>query len=275
MAVEVRSVATIAEAAQALRADRRAKLLGGGTLLMRDVNEGRLLDAVLLRLTDPALRAVRVGGARIELGAGVTMAQVLAQRDLAMLHPAARAIGGPAVRAMATVGGNLFAPAPYGDMAVALLALDAVATVHSGAGGERQVPLDALLRERERGVGGIVASLAFARPAAPEAFRYVKVSRVRPKGISVLSIAAHLPQSGARISGARIALGAMAPAPMRARGVERALEGRALDEASVTQALARAVEDIAPATDAIATAWYRREVLPVHLGRLLRPRGAA
>jgi CO/xanthine dehydrogenase FAD-binding subunit len=67
----------------------------------------------------------------------------------------------------------------------------------------------------------------------------------------------------------------MAPAPMRARGVERALEGRALDEASVAQALARAVEDIAPATDAIATAWYRREVLPVHLGRLLRPRGAA
>lgn len=276
MPLEVRTVATAAEAAQALRTDRRARLLAGGTLVMRDVNEGRLIDGTLLRLADPAFRAVRVGGARVELGAGVTMAMVLAQRDLALLHPAARAVGGPAVRAMATVGGNLFAPSPYGDVAVALLALDAVATVHGGTGGERQVPLETLLRERDRGgAGGLVTTLSFARPASADAFRFLKVSRVKPKGISVLSIAAHLPQSGGRVAGARVALGAMAPTPVRAKGVERALEGRGLDEAAITQALARAGEDVAPATDAIASAWYRREVLPVHLGRLLRQRSAA
>ena len=53
------------------------------------------------------------------------MAKILAHPGLAFLHPVAREIGGPAVRAMATVGGNLFAPAPYGDFAVALLALGA------------------------------------------------------------------------------------------------------------------------------------------------------
>lgn len=270
MPLEVRSIATLAEAAQILRTDRHARIFGGGTLLMRDVNEGRLLDGTLLRPTDPAFRTIRGSGGRIELGAGVTMAMLLAARDLGMLHAPARSVGGPAIRAMATIGGNLFAPTPYGDLAVALLALDAVATVHGAAGGERQVALEALLAGRTRDTAGLVTTISFNRPASADAFRFLKVSRVRPKGISVLSIAMHLPQSGGRIVGARAALGAMAPVPIRAKGVERALEGRGLDAAAIAAALARADEGISPATDAIASAWYRREMLSVHLGRLLR-----
>jgi CO/xanthine dehydrogenase FAD-binding subunit len=85
----------------------------------------------------------------------------------------------------------------------------------------------------------------------------------------VLSIAAHLPTSGGRVAGARVAYGAMAPTPIRAKGVERALEGRPLDQAVIDAARQAAVEGTRPATDAIASEWYRREVLPVHLGRLL------
>jgi xanthine dehydrogenase small subunit len=50
----------------------------------------------------------------------------IAKTALAFLAPVARSIGGPAVRAAATVGGNLFAPSPYGDFSVALLALGAI-----------------------------------------------------------------------------------------------------------------------------------------------------
>jgi xanthine dehydrogenase small subunit len=85
----------------------------------------------------------------------------------------------------------------------------------------------------------------------------------------VLSIAALLPVAGGRISGARVAYGAMAPTPVRAKGVERALEGRSLDEAGISAAIAACAEGTAPADDAIASAWYRREVLPIHLKRLL------
>lgn len=268
MPLDLRTCPTLAEAAQALRADRNARVLGGGTLLMRDVNEGRLIDATLLRITDPAIRLLRIAGQRAELGAGVTMAMLLGSRELAALHPAARSIGGPAIRTMATIGGNLFAPPPYGDLTVALLTLDAVATVHGG-NGERTVALDALLRERDRGIG-LVTRITLTLPTQPEWFRFLKVSRVHPKGISVLSIAAHLPRSGNRITGARIGLGALAPTPIRARGVERALEGRGLDAAAISAALTRAADDIAPADDAIASAWYRREMLPIHLGRVLQ-----
>ena len=265
MPVTVKSLGSLAEAASALTADRGARFLGGGTLIMRALNEGDATIATIVRVTDPALSRIGSSGARIELGAAVTMAQILAARDLAFLHPAARTVGGPAVRSMATAGGNLFAPAPYGDLATALLALDASVIVAAG----REMPLEELLALRDRPPAPLIGAILLPRPAGPDAFRFRKVSRVRPKGVSVLSIAAHLPLSSGRVAGARVAYGAMARTPMRARAVERALEGRALDEAGIADAVRVAAEGTAPRTDAIATEWYRREVLPVHLRRLL------
>src|SRR5918997_3703747 len=195
MSISVRTCATMAEAASLLSGDRSARLIAGGTLVMRDLNEGRLTDGTLVRITDPAFSRVQSGGSRIELGAGVTMAAVLANRDLAFLHPAARAIGGPAVRNAATVGGNLFAETPYGDFAVALLALDAQVTTQAGYGGGRAIPLEEFLAGRDRGGQGLVTAVQLARPANPADFRFRKASRVRPKGIAVLSIAAYLPVS--------------------------------------------------------------------------------
>ena len=172
------------------------------------------------------------------------------------------------MRTNATVGGNLFAPAPYGDLAVALLALDATVSVMGGYGA-RDMALDEFLASRDRTPGAIVLSVTCDRPSGPETFRFRKVARVKPKGVSVLSIAASLPAVGGRVSGARIAYGAMAPTAIRAKAVERALEGKTLDEAGVAAVVAVAAEGTSPATDAIASAWYRREVVGVHLRRLL------
>jgi CO/xanthine dehydrogenase FAD-binding subunit len=269
MPVEVRIARTMAEAAGILSAERGARLLSGGTLVMRDVNEGRLTEGTLLRLLDPAYARIETGGARIEIGAGATMAAILARQELSFLHPAARAVGGPAVRNMATVGGNLFAPSPYGDLTVALLALDAQVLLATGYGQPRAASLEEFLSARDRGGQGLVAGVAFGRPSSPADLRFRKVSRVKPKGLAVLTIAALLPMAGGRVLQARVAFGAMGPAPLRARGVERAVEGRALDAATIAAAKAAALEGVRPATDAIASDWYRREVLPVHLGRLL------
>ena len=267
MPIAVKTCSSLGEAAAALSTDRGARFLAGGTLVMRAVNEGDLAVSTIVRATDSAFSEIRSAGARIAIGAGATMAQILAHRELDFLHPVARLIGGPAVRSAATVGGNLFAPSPYGDFAAALLALDATVSLQGGYGA-REAPLEECLASRERS-GGLVASVSLNRPASPGVFRFRKVSRVRPKGISVLSIAAHLPLSGGRIAGARVAYGAMAPTPIRAKAVERALEGRTLDTAGIASALAVAAEGTNPATDAIASAWYRREVLAVHLRRLL------
>jgi CO/xanthine dehydrogenase FAD-binding subunit len=169
---------------------------------------------------------------------------------------------------MGTIGGNLFAPTPFGDFAVAMLALDATVSVQGGYGA-RDVPVEEFLAGRDRSPGALVLSISCQRPSSAEAFRYRKIARIKPKGGSVVTLAAYLPTSGGRIVGARIALGAMAATPVRAKAAERALEGRVLDAASIAAAVAAATEGTSPANDSLASAWYRREVVGVHLRRLL------
>jgi CO/xanthine dehydrogenase FAD-binding subunit len=272
VSVTVKTFARLADAAGALSSERGARFFGGGTLIMRAVNEVDPGIETIVRSTDPSLAHIGSSSGRIELGAGVTMAAILAERELAFLHPVARAVGGPAVREAATVGGNLFAHSPYGDFAAALLALDATVTF-AGGFGQREQPLEEFLGRRERGQA-LISAVAFKRPAA-DAFRFAKVTRVHPKGISVLSISAQLPFASGRITGARIAYGAMAPTPVRAKSAERALEGRSLDAAGIAPALAVAADGTSPVDDAIASAWWRREILPIHLRRLLLGAGHA
>ena len=336
MPVTVKTFANFGEAASALSSDRSARYLGGGTLVMRALNEGDISISTVVRATDQALSRIDVASSRITIGAGVTFAKILAERDLAFLHAPARSIGGPAVRNMGTVGGNLFAPSPYGDFTVALLALDATVSVQGGLGA-RDMPIEEFLQSRERQSGALVLAVSCQRPASADAFRYRKIARIKPKGGSVITLAAHLPSSGGRISGARIALGSMAATQIRARAAERALEGRALDdaaisaaafryrkiarikpkggsvitlaahlpssggrisgarialgsmaatqiraraaeralegrsldEAAISAAAAAATEGVSPADNALGSAWYRREIVGVHLRRLL------
>jgi len=241
----------VTDAANALSAERGARYLGGGTLVMRAVNEGDIAFSTIVRATDRSLGRVDASGSRVTLGAGVTFARVLAERELAFLHPVARSIGGPAVRNMGTIGGNLFAPAPFGDYSA------------------RDVAIEDFLASRDRSPGALVLSVSFQRPANAEAFRYRKIARIKPKGASVITLALHVPISGGRVSGARIAYGAMAATAIRAKAAERALEGRALDGATLSAVSATAAEGTSPADDSLASAWYRREVVGVHLRRLI------
>ncbi|MCC8960321.1 xanthine dehydrogenase family protein subunit M, partial [Bradyrhizobium sp. Pear77] len=55
----------------------------------------------------------------------------------------------------------------------------------------------------------------------------------------------------------------------RARAAERALEGRSFDASAINAAAAAAAEGTAPGDNALASAWYRREIVGVHLRRLL------
>jgi CO/xanthine dehydrogenase FAD-binding subunit len=258
---------SIRAAAAVLAADASARFLGGGTLLVRNHSFGDLSIGTLVLCDGLGLDQIRIEDGRVELGAAVTMAKILAHPGLAFLHDVAREIGGPAVRAMATIGGNLFAPSPYGDFSVALLALGAEVTTEDASKSE-STDLEAFLKGRGKKSGRIVKSVTFALPPSG-AFRFVKVTRRHPHGASLLSIAALLPIVDGRVKGARVAYGVMAPTAIRARAVEKALEGKALNSASIADAAAVAGEGTAPASDSFASAWYRANVLPVHLGRLL------
>lgn len=273
MTLEVIKVDSIRKAVAMLAAEPRARFLAGGTLLVRNVNEGDVSIDRLVLSDGLGLDTIDVTGGRATIGAAAAMAKVGAHREFGFLRLVAESIGGPAIRNMATVGGNLFAPSPYGDFAVALLALGAEATVETLDGTEA-VDLESLLSGSGRKAPGIVRTVAFDLPP-PGAFRFAKIMRRHPRGASVLSIAAVLPRAGGRVSSARIAYGAMAPTPIRARAVEQALEGRVLDANAIAAAQKVAVAGCSPASDPQASDWYRLNVLPVHLGRLLSAGEAA
>ena len=267
MALDLVRAESIGQAAGILAGDDGARFLGGGTFLVRALSAGDGSIRKLVLSDGLGLDRITVGEAgKVTIGSAVTMAAVAKEPGLAFLAPVAESIGGPAVRNMATVGGNLFARSPYGDFAVALLALGAT-VVSEGVDGEKAEDLEAFIADGAKR-GRIVRAVRFTAP--PEgAFRYLKVTRKHPHGASLLSIAAVLPVSGGKVSGARIAYGAMSAKPMRATAVEAALNGAALDEVTIRAASKVASEGTAPEDDPQASAWYRREVLPVHLRRLL------
>ena len=268
MPLRVETYDRIEDAARALSTNRNARVIGGGTLLMRGVNAGvQGFDTVIV-VRGGQSREVQSDGARLEIGAGVTMASIASNPELAFLAPAARVVGGPAVRAAATVGGNLFARPPFGELATALLALGA--QVHYVGHGTPQSVED-FLRERGRDRTRIVRSVTVPRVSDPSVFRFVKVTRVAPKGAAILSIAVYVPMQGGRVAGARIAVSNMGPTPLRAIGAERALEGQPLNDDTAQRAAAAMMDGLSPLTDELASEWYRREVAPVHLRRLLQP----
>lgn len=262
MPLALQTFPTVKDADAALAA-AGARYLGGGTLLVRAASEGDLSISSFVRSTDTSLRKIETNGEDVTLGASVIMVEVARRFGGSALGKAARSVGGPAIRNMATVGGNLFAPAPYGDFAVMLLALDA--TVEAGT---RTTPLETFLSGRENH-SGIVTAVRFRLPANAD-LRFVKVSRIKPKGVSVLSIAALFETAGdGTIRNARIALGCMADRAIRAKVAEAALAGSKLTAEGVGAAVAAIGEGTSPITDPIASSWYRGEVLPVHFRRLL------
>jgi len=265
--ITVENFTSVDQAAGALGSG--ATYLGGGTLVMRALNYGEQSFNRIVRSSDPELIRISVAGDRVEIGAGVTMGAIMVARELDFLGVVARSVGGPAVRNMATVGGNLFAEHPYGDFTVALLALDAKVRI---SGGDEQ-DIESFLAGRDS-FSGLVTSVSIIRPGSRD-FRYRKVTRIKPKGVSIMSLAAWTPQSAGRIGDARIAFGGMGQTPLRAKGVEQVLNGASLDRAGIENSLQALRRDFQPPDDALASSWYRAEVAPVHLRRLLLEEEAA
>jgi CO/xanthine dehydrogenase FAD-binding subunit len=221
-----------------------AAVMGGGTVLMPAAHAGALDAERVVGLARAGLAGIERGEGRTTIGAMTPLAAVAALDGVPALAEAARAVGGPALRNMATVGGNLLAGAPYGDVGVALLALGAEVRL-SG----RTIPLDELWSSLKPGEE-IVLGVAF--DDAPDSV-FVRWARRAANSPAVVCVA---------VSGGRVALGGVAPHPVRSPGAEAALDDPAA-------AGAAAASEIDPPTDAIASAWYRRRMTELFVRRAL------
>ncbi|MEU7740911.1 FAD binding domain-containing protein [Nonomuraea sp. NPDC049158] len=279
MVIQAVHVPESAEAVVACSA-RGGWIMGGGTVVMPLVNSGAAPATELVSLRRAGLDGIEVRDGVARIGAAATLAAVGEHPGLAFLRPALRTIASPTIRNQATVGGNLFVAQPYGDLAVCLLALDATCEI-AGPDGRRDSPVADVLGSGV-GSGEVVVAIRATVPE-PGTWYYHKAMRRRLNSAAIVTVASvtrtadgvvasdGLVTSDGVVTSATIALGGVAPRPVRAVSAERLLRGRPLTHEVLTEAGEAARGDIDPFDDAYASAWYRRRVLPVHLRRAFIP----
>jgi carbon-monoxide dehydrogenase medium subunit len=243
-------------------------VIAGGTLAMPLVNKGVSFPEAAIGLRRAGLDRVTGGDHATSIGAMVTLTQ-LAQANLPLLSEAAKHIGGWAIRNMGTAGGNLFAPPPAGDLATALLALDAQVVLASRRG-LRVLPLSDFF------TGFLTTALEpdelvveFRVLRAPGKAAFVKHGRLHSNTPAVVTVGVQVVKSNGSVKDARIALNAVGPYPMRARKAESALVGSKGDEAAIAAAADAAMQECEPFSDPIASEWYRRKMTGVFVKRAL------
>ena len=278
---EVIRPASIAEALAVLAAREDARPIAGGTDLMVQLRDGRRRAGCLVDLGRLGLAGIRRGAEAIEVGAATTMDAIAADPDIRRFFPAlagaARQVGAWPIQCRATLGGNLANGSPAADTAPALLVAAASVTVAAPLG-TRQLPVAEFFLAPGRTAlapGELVTSvrlpLGVQPPGARLVERFAKVGPRREQVISVVSLAGRAAvRADGTIAAVLLALGSVAPTPVRARSAEHALAGRRPDGEARRDAVRALQQDIAPIDDVRAPARYRRIAAAVLLDRFLQ-----
>src|SRR5262249_9328913 len=204
----------------------------------------------------PGLDAIEVDGA-VRLGALVTHRRLerapQLRGPLQALIEGAEVVGGHQIRNVATVGGNIVNASPAADVVPVLLALDAEVTC-VGPDGERSLPLEAFASApgvTARRPDELLTRVEFVRPAPRTATAFLKAGRRRAMEISLVCVAVRLTLDAERerCLDARIALGAVGPATLRAREAERRLQACPITDETFRRAGQVAAGECRPITD--------------------------
>jgi CO/xanthine dehydrogenase FAD-binding subunit len=249
-AAEVIVAASPQEAIDAFGDGDGVTVVAGGTIVMPEITYGRLHPGRVVLVGRAGLTGVRSEGGRTVIGAGTTLEELAGAVE--PLGTCARRVADLEIREQATLGGNLCAPpgaeSPRGDLQAALLVLDAQVR-SAGAGGERTEPVEDVLASG--GAGRLVLDVSVAEPQAATT---ASVRRPHAHAYTVMRVCA------ARLDGeVRLAVTGAGPRAVRLRAAEAAVA----DGADATDAGARALDDVTPQDDALASGWYRGKVLPV------------
>jgi len=248
-------------------------ILAGGTDLMPQTHAGRVrLKRGLLNVRRvPELHRVeRVDGA-VRIGALCTITELmrdpLVRGHFGILADACDHFASDQLRNAATIGGNVCNASPAGDTLVPLLVLDAEAELASKPDGRvetRRVPLADFFAgpgRTARAPDELLCAIRIPVPPAGFVGRFFKFGTRPALDISAISIGIGGVRSGRALTHARVAYGAVAPVPLRARKTEAALEGKPLDAATADRVAATARDEVRPIDDVRASAWYRRELV--------------
>jgi len=251
----------------------KAKVLAGGTDLVPLLKEKTIKPEYVISLGRIAgLDYIRFDGEKgLRIGALTTIRSIEQSSQLPPKHglicQAASQTASMAVRNVATVGGNLCNASPSADIATALLTLSATTKLVSPAG-ERMVALEdffvgpgaTVLKTDE-----LLVEVQIPSPPAHTAGVYIKYTTRGGEELALVGVAALLTLSAGDgiCTDAKVALGAVAPTPIRARRTEGVLKGKKIDSGLIEKAAQTASDESSPIDDIRGSAEYRREMIKV------------
>jgi len=252
---------------------KKVTLLAGGTDLVPKINDYQLKPDILLYVGHLGLDYIKQEKGKLTIGAATPWNKLesssIVAKKYSALKQAAQISSCTAVKTCGTIGGNLGTASPAADLVTPLLVMDAEVCLAKKEG-KRLIPLKDFflgpgktIRKPDELIVEIQVPLKNGKSV------FLKLGRRKAMTLSVANVAVRVEMAGAICKDARIALGAMAPKPIRCLKAEGLLKGKKIDRALISQCAVEAVATSKPIDDGRATAWYRKRVATVLVSRAL------
>jgi len=253
------------------------KLLAGGTDVLIDLkNNGNSVNHLVTLERIKSMHGIAAEADGLRIGALTTISEIDESPSISgayeILRDAASQMATLQIRNTATIGGNIASANPCADLPPVLIVLNAKAEVISGQG-PREVPLQDLItgpRETTLAQDEVLAAILVPRPPPRFGAAYARFGLRNGNSIAVATVAASLKlgDDGA-VHDVRVALGAVAPRPIKVDAANLWLEGRRLNGDSFDEVARAAMEAAQPISDVRGSAAYRRELVGVLTRRAL------
>lgn len=271
----------VPDAVTALMTDENAKVICGGTDMLIKLREGKIAGCKLISVRDiPDFAGVVLSNAEIILiRPASTFAQVTAsevvRQHIPALGEATDQAGGPQLRNVGTIGGNICNGATSADSPPILLTLNAELEI-TGPDGARTLPLEDFYEGPGRvklAQGELLTAIRIAKKDYEGFFgHYIKFAQRNAMDIATLGCAVHVKLDEARktILEARLAYGVAAPTPVRCHAAEAAIKGHAVSDELYDLFGKTALTEVKPRSSWRASEDFRRQLIYELAGRALK-----
>jgi len=262
---------SVADAVRLLSADQGAKVFAGGTDLLVQFKAGVRQPTAFVDIKRiPELVGITITERGLRLGAATSAAEIGEHDEFKRLWPglaeAVHLIGSTQIQGRGTVGGNLCNASPAADTTCALM-VNRAECVIAGPNGERTVPVEKFCTAPGKSVlerGELLVAITIPRPAPRTADAYLRLIPRTEMDIAVVGAGVSITlDANGTCTGARVAIGAVAPTALLVPDAAKALVGSKLDDAALKRAAEAASAAANPIDDKRGTAAYRRTVAGV------------
>ena len=250
----------------------RARILNGGTDLIVEMRDKIIQPEYLVDIKAiPQLNRITYNKQDgLNIGATVTLNEIsnskVVQTHYPILVKACKTVGSYQVRNRATLVGNICNASPAADTAPPLLVLEAKVNI-IGPTGEKIVPINQFFTGVKKNIlkkGEIVTSITIPPIKGKWVGVYLKQGRKKEVDLATVGVAVVCIRDEVRI-----ALGAVAPVPVRAFKTEELLKGKTIDESLLEKAGKSALTEVSPISDIRSSQEYREEIIKVLVRRAI------